>query len=263
MRDGWHWKEWSAELIGTALLLFAVVMTADAATGGPLDRDAIIGSVAGTAVIVIAFSPLGRRSGGHLNPAVTVGLWLQRVIGRADLVGYCVAQVAGAVLGVEAARVCGAHVGDPNVRWSVIAPANSLSRPVAAAIEAAGTFVQLGLIYALLTTRRYHAWAPVAAGLMLATSIVALATVSGAGFSPVRALGPDIVTGTYPAVWIYLVGPLVGAAAAAGAVIACGRRPLTGKLHHDPRIPCHMRCEISHLPAALPATGQWRVPASR
>jgi aquaporin Z len=263
MRDGWHWEEWWAELIGTALLLFAVVTAADFATGDSWARYAIIGAVAGTAVVAVAFSPLGRRSGGHLNPAVTFGLWLQGVVGRADLAGYCVAQLVGGVLGVEVARICGAHVGDPNVRWAVIAPANSLSRPVAAAIEAAGTFVQLGLIYMLLTTRRYHAWAPVAAGAMLAAFIVGLATVSGAGFSPVRALGPDIVTGIYPAVWIYVVGPLVGAAAAAGAVIACDRRPLTGKLYHDPRIPCHMRCEIPHLPAALPASRQLSVPASR
>lgn len=92
--NGWHWKEWLAELAGTAMLLFAVVTAKYWAVraGSPVSDTpvavAIIAAVAGLAVIAVAFSPLGRRSGAHLNPAVTVGLWLQKVTGSADLAGY-------------------------------------------------------------------------------------------------------------------------------------------------------------------------------
>ncbi len=99
--NGWHWKEWWAELAGTAVLLFAIVTAKYwAVHAGPPFSDpttivVIVGTTAGLAVLGVSVSPLGRRSGAHLNPAVTIGLWLQKVTGRADLAGYCTAQIAG------------------------------------------------------------------------------------------------------------------------------------------------------------------------
>jgi glycerol uptake facilitator-like aquaporin len=171
------------------------------------------------------------------------------VTGHADVVGYSVAQLVGGVLGVGLARSWGPHVADAAVRWAVIGPSRGMPRPAAAAIEAGATFVQLVLVFRALASARYRAWAPVVAGASLTTFIVVLAPITGAGFSPVRALAPDVMANTYPAVWIYLIGPLVGCAGAAGAVVARGRRPITGKLHHDPTISCHMRCG---LPACRP-----------
>jgi glycerol uptake facilitator-like aquaporin len=78
--SGWHWREWAAEFAGTALLLFAVVTAKGwiVRVGPPVSeiwiRVALVGAVAGLVVIAVAFSPLGRRSGAHLNPAVTLGL---------------------------------------------------------------------------------------------------------------------------------------------------------------------------------------------
>jgi aquaporin Z len=250
--NGWHWKEWWAELVGTAVLLFSVVTAKywAVSAGPPLSdgtvRVATVGTVAGLAVIAVAFSPLGRRSGAHLNPAVTIGLWLQKVTGGADAVGYCTFQIVGAILGVATARVWGPHVAAAPVRWAVIAPANTVPQVSGAAIEAAATLVQLGLVFGMLASRRYRRWAPVAAGVLLTTFIVALAPISGAGFNPARALAPDVLAAAYPAIWIYLLGPLAGAAGAAAVVVAVGRRPVTGKLRHDPAIACHMRCALPH-----------------
>ena len=84
---------------------------------------------------------------------------------------------------------------------------------------------------------------------LLAGAIAGLAPVSGAGFNPVRGLAPDVLGDFYPALWIYFAGPLLGALAAAGAVIVRGRVPRTGKLVHDPAVPCYMRCELPHLAA--------------
>jgi hypothetical protein len=133
-------------------------------------------------------------------------------------------------------------VSQTPVRWAVLAPASWISPLAAAGIEAAGTFVQLLAVFMLLANRRYHQWAPVAAGVMLTGFIIALASLSGAAFSPVRALGPDVLAGEYPMLWIYFAGPAVGSAAAAAAVWFSGQRPVTGKLFHDPTIECHMRC---------------------
>jgi TRAP-type C4-dicarboxylate transport system permease small subunit len=125
-----------------------------------------------------------------------------------------------------------------------------MNEAVAAAVEAGATFAQLVLVFGVLASRRYHQWAPVVAGVSLTIFIVALAPVSGAGFNPVRGLAPDVLANVYPAIWIYLAGPVAGSAAAAAAVIAWGRRPVTGKLYHDPAISCHMRCALPHRTAA-------------
>jgi aquaporin Z len=256
--NGWHWPEWVAEFVGTGVLLFAVVTAKDLAVraGPPFGdlpwRVVIVAVVAGLAVLAIAISPLGRRSGAHLNPAVTLGFWCQRTVAAGDLTGYCLAQSAGGVTGVALAAVWGPSVASPDVRWALIAPGEGFPTAGAAGLELAATGLQLALVYALLSSRRLRRAAPAAAAVSLAVAIVVLAPTSGAGFNPVRALAPDVLAGAYPAWWVYVVGPLLGSVAAA-LVLRAGRwRPLTGKLHHDPSITCHMHCELPHAPAARP-----------
>jgi aquaporin Z len=137
------------------------------------------------------------------------------------------------------------------VHWAVIAPEAQMNGVLGAGIEAGATFTQLVPVFALLASKRFRQWTPVAAAILLTAFVMALATVSGAGFNPVRGLAPDVLATVYPAIWIYFAGPIAGAAAAAGVFIAWRRRPVTGKLFHDPAINCHMRCELPHrAPAA-------------
>ena len=255
--DGWHWKEWLAEGAGTAVLLFAVVTAKDLAVraGPPFGslpwRSLITALAAGLAVAAVAVSPIGRRSGSHLNPALTFGLWLQRTVSNADLAGYWAAQLCGSVLGVAAARVWGATVSSPSVQWALLKPAASIAQPLAAGLECAATLVQLSVVYLLLSSQRFHQWSPAAAGGMLVLTFV-LAPLTGAALSPVRALAPDELAGKFPALWIYIVGPLLGASFAAAFLAAIARRPVTGKLRHDPSIRCHMRCTLPGPPGHGP-----------
>jgi aquaporin Z len=258
--NGWHWREWTAEFTGTALLLLAVVTAKDwiVAAGPPLSeiwiRVALVGVVAGLIVVAVAVSPLGRRSGAHLNPAVTLGLAAQRTVGAADLAGYSLAQAVGGIAGVALARLWGPSVAEPAVRWAVIALADWLSPPAAVVIEAAATAAQLTVVFGCLASRRWARLAPVAAAALLAGAIAGLAPVSGAGFNPVRGLATDVLAVAFPALWVYFAGPLIGALAAAGLTGAGNRRPRSGKLLHDPSIPCYMRCELTHL-TPVPAAG--------
>jgi aquaporin Z len=263
--SGWHWREWAAEFAGTGLLLFAVVTAKDwiVRAGPPLSeiwvRVALVGAVAGLVVMAVAYSPLGRRSGAHLNPAVTLGLAVQGSVGPADLVAYPLAQTAGGIAGVAMARVWGPSVAIPAVNWAVIAPAGWLSQPTASAIELAVTAAQLVVVFGCLASARWGHLAPVAAGVLLTGAIAGLAPVSGAGFNPVRGLAPDVLAGAFPALWIYFAGPVLGGLVAAGAVVARGRQVRTAKLVHDPAIPCYLRCELPHLPA--PVTSPMEVKA--
>lgn len=250
--NGWHWREWLCEAIGTAILLYCVVTAKDFVirVGDPVaavwPRVAIVGSVAGLVVVLVARSPLGRRSGAHLNPAVTLGLAIQGSVSLTDCVAYPIAQCAGGIGGVFAARMWGGSVPRPAVHWAVIAPVSWIGETPAALIELGTTALQLTAVYGCLASRRN--WlAPYVAGFLLCGAIAGLGPISGAGFNPVRGLDPDVAAGSYPALWIYLIGPVFGALVAALAVRWVGR-PRTGKLVHDATLPCFMSCTIPHTP---------------
>lgn len=257
-QNGWHWREWLAEGTGTTILLLAVVTAKELAVraGPPLGslpwRDLVIALASGGIVAVVAVSTIGRRSGAHLNPALTFGLWLQRTVSSADLAGYVAAQVSGAVLGVALARLWGPAVARAPVNWAAVRPAPFIAAPAAAGFECGAVLVQLSVVFMLLSSRHLHRWAPAVSGAMLALAIIALAPVTGGGINPARAMAPDYLAGAYPGVWIYLAGPLLGAALAAAAMRASRRQPVTGKLRHDPSIECHMRCTLPGPPGHGP-----------
>jgi aquaporin Z len=107
--SGWHWRIWAAEGAGTGLMMLgglsAVCLTFGQgsffAEALPSDsvRRLVVGALFAACVSLVAVSPLGRLSGAHLNPAVTVSF---RVLGRVsghDVGGYLVAQLAGALTG--------------------------------------------------------------------------------------------------------------------------------------------------------------------
>lgn len=198
----------------------------------------------------VAYFPLS-----DINPALTFGLWLQRTVSSADLVGYCAAQLAGALLGVTVARLWGPTVSRAPVDWAIVKPAPSIPQPAAAGLECAATLVQLSVLFILLSSRRHHQWTPVVGGAILTVAIVVLAPVSGGGINPVRRLAPDNLAGAYPGVWIYVAAPLLGAALASAALTASRRRPITGKLRHDSSIECHMRCTLPGPPGHGPDQG--------
>src|SRR5258708_38529669 len=114
-QGGGHWAEWACELVGTALLLIGGLSAIcwDFAPGSPVatavpDHSArllITGLLfAGTGSLV-AISPLGRRSGAHLNPAVSLAFWRRGHMSPPDLAGYIAAQFAGALLGTALVRL--------------------------------------------------------------------------------------------------------------------------------------------------------------
>lgn len=254
-RGGWHWTEWACELLGTAFQLFlgfsvVAVLEAPGAPGPRLigsagARLALIGVAFGVLAAIVATSPLGRRSGAHLNPAVTLGFFARGHTHRDDLVGYTVAQIVGALIGAAGftaawgdwARGVDSARTAPSVR----------SAWVAAGIEAGLTLVLLLVIFAMVSSERTARWTPAVVTGVLSGLIWAGAPYTGASMNPARTLGPDIVVGGYPALWVYFLGPPVGALLAAGLfAVATRRSTLTAKLFHDSDYPTTQR---SLLPA--------------
>jgi glycerol uptake facilitator-like aquaporin len=217
---------WFDELVGTAILLFASVVLVrflfgpgsvltEAGTGRLL-RLVLDGTGTGIVLALLIASPLGRRSGGHFNPAVSIAFWLVGPLPRRQAAQYAAGQLAGAVLGVAFARiVVGASVASSSVRYARVEPAAGWSGAAATAGEAASLLMLMVVVLAVLGRPRLAASLPAVVGTTVAVLIVAGGMTSGGSFNPARAFGPALLSGDVPDGWPYAAGPVIGAACTA------------------------------------------------
>ena len=246
---GWHPIEWLCELAGTFFFLF-LGFTTIAALESPLSplnealpsavlRLVLIGAVFGILAAIVALSPVGRRSGAHLNPAVTIGFWAHGQTHTHDLLGFIAAQCLGAVLAAAAFFATSGSWAE-TANFARTEPRPELSGWAAAGIEVAITFGLVLAVLLMVSSPRTVRWTPVGVTVALMVLIPLGGPLTGADMNPARTLGPDVVSAQYPSLWVYLVGPALGALLGAGAfsLIASGRRAvLTAKLFHDERHP--------------------------
>ena len=240
----WHGADWGCELLGTALLLLgglsAVVL--DFGTGSPVARVLpshslrllLTGSLFASCGALVTISPLGRRSGAHLNPAVTLAFWCRGHVRALDLFGYVLSQGAGAVAGAFAVHVLwgrrAASVGD-----GLTLPGHGLGPLGAASVEAAMTALLVLTIFAFVSSRRTAHWTPLAVAAVIALLVWQGAPYTGTSLNPARSLGPAVVSGRFTDYWVYVAGPLTGALLASGIWALVPFETLTAKLFHDER----------------------------
>lgn len=181
----------------------------------------------------------GKISGGHMNPAVSFAMWRFGVFPGASVVPYTVAQLAGSVLGVLAGRALwGPVVDDPPVIDSVLQPGPGVSAGLLFAGEAVSMGVIIYLVGFFLQTPRLARLVPWLVGFLIGAAIASLGTFTGASEDPARQFGPAVISGQLSFLWVYLLAPMVGAAAAAGVLklVPSGRTVLTHRLcgtNHD------------------------------
>ena len=250
-----HWGEWLAELLGTALFfavgfsIVALILSPRSPVSDDIPRDIrflMVGLNFGVLAAAIALSPLGRRSGAHLNPAVTLGFWLRGDVHRHDLFAYAIAQFAGALAGTAAFGFATGSWAE-SISHARTSPA-SVGLLWAVAIEAAITFGLLVPIFAALSSRRFARYTPVAVVVVLALLIWGASPPTGASMNPARSLAPAIIEQDFRSLWVYFVGPAIGAVAAALAFRVMNVRTATTKLFHDPRYRCTMRTRLPARP---------------
>ena len=209
-----EWRRLFSELFGTFLLVLA-------AAGGGMMGQAFPDMVSRTAAVVapglmvmavILF--MGKVSGAHLNPAVTIAFSLRGDFPWRRVPGYVVVQLAGAVL---AAWFLQAVVGVSATDGGTY-PAAGYSAGDAFAMEVVLT---LGLVSVILGTasgaQNLGAIAAIGVGAYIALAGLWGSPISGASMNPARSLGPGAVGADLSAWWVYLAGPVVGAVLAVGA----------------------------------------------
>jgi glycerol uptake facilitator-like aquaporin len=175
------------------------------------------------AIITTVLGPAMRQgTAGHLNPAVTLALWLFRVFPGRAVAPFVAAQLTGSVAGVALTRLVW---GDPasQVDYAALAPAPDWGAGAVFLAES-GCMTAIMLIVAIAIARpRVAAHLPLLIGASVAAVIYGFGPLSGGGVNPARQLGPALLSGRTDLLWLYLTAPVVGAALAAG--ISAALRP--------------------------------------
>jgi MIP family channel proteins len=210
-----------AEFIGTfALIFIGAGAAAVIGDGTGLPGIAAIAFAHGLTVMAFAFA-YGSVSGGHFNPAVTVGVLAAGAMRTGEAIGYIVSQFIGGVAGALflSAVLGGAEtgLGTPALAHNLALGAMSLTITPAAGfmIEAVLGFFLVTVVLSTAVAGRAGNLAPLAIGMTLTLNIIMGGALTGAAFNPARAFGPMVATGNFSNAWLYLTAPIVGAIVAA------------------------------------------------
>jgi aquaporin Z len=212
------WQVYGAELIGTALLVAVglSIVILDFGQGSPVLRwlpdpawrRVVTGFLFGTTGAAIALSPLGKESGAHINPVVTLGFWLMGRLQSGHAVGYVACQLAGAIIGAVPLLAWGAM--GRGVLYGATVPGAAYGAIWALLGEAVTTFA---LIFGLFYFLRHRALRPATPALfppLYAIMVWLEAPVSGTSTNPARSLGPAVIAHDWHGWWVYWLGPLIG-----------------------------------------------------
>jgi aquaporin Z len=212
-----EWRRLFSELLGTFLLVLV-------AAGGPMMGQAFPNTISRSAEVVapglmvlaiILF--MGRVSGAHLNPAVSIGFALRRDFPWGRVPGYVVAQLVGAALAAWFLQGV-VHV---SASFGSNSPAGHYSTVDAFLMEMVLTF---GLVSVILGTASGAQNLGIIGAFGVGAYIVLAglwgSPISGASMNPARTFGPDLVAADFHAYWVYVAGPLAGALVAVGAAFA-------------------------------------------
>jgi MIP family channel proteins len=210
----------TAEAVGTFLLVLVGTAVATAATlgkntAGPA-YDSLAIALSFGLVLVAIVAALGQVSGAHVNPAVTIGLAVTGKFPWRYVPAYIVAQIVGAIVAALAVWVAYGQAAYDKAHLGTPTPAHGASDLQVVLVEALIAFLLVFTVMAVATDKRTPAGvAPLSIGFALAAGVLLGGPVSGGAGNPARALGPEIVSGTYTAVALYIIGPLLGGVIAA------------------------------------------------
>lgn len=249
-----HWLEYVMEGVGLGLFMASAAVVTAAFEypqshlhhlfPDPTLRRILMGLAMGLTAIGLIYSPWGKRSGAHLNPAVTATFFrLGKVKGR-DAVGYVAAQFTGGTIGLWlTAQLLGPVIEHPSINYVVTIPGNEGT--VIAFI--AETVISFGLMLVVLVVSNrpsLNRWTGVFAGALVATYIAVEAPLSGMSMNPARTFASAVPASLWTDFWLYLTAPLIGMLLAAECYVRTHgiHRVLCAKLHHHNDARCIFHC---------------------
>jgi aquaporin Z len=209
-----EWRRLLSEVLGT---FFLVLVAAGGGMMGHAFPDSVSRAAAVTApglMVMATILFMGKISGAHLNPAVSIAFALRRDFPWRRVPGYIAAQLVGATLAALFLHAV-VHV---STSFGANYPAAEHSAVDAMLMEAVLT---LGLVSVILGTasgaQNVGMLAAIGVGGYIVLAGLWGSPISGASMNPARTFGPDLVAANFTGYWVYVVGPLVGAVCAVGA----------------------------------------------
>jgi len=206
------WQQAIAEFFGTLALVFIGAGSVVILRGQ--DPASLLGiAVAHGLVLAVMITNLGHISGGHFNPAVTVGAWVAGKIETVRAGWYIVVQLAGAAAGAGLLRLSipdrfwrPALLGTPTVNHQLTTSGRAVL------LEAVLTFFLVFTVFATAIDDRgaFKSIAGFGIGLVLTFDILMGAALTGAWMNPARTFGPALLSGHWTDFWVYVAGPLSG-----------------------------------------------------
>jgi aquaporin Z len=239
-----HWPEYLIEgwALGSFMLSAAFFTMLLEHPGSPLNaalgnehlRRALVGVAMGLTAIALIYSPWGKRSGAHMNPAVTLTFLRLGKVARVDALFYVIAQFAGGLAGVLLAiALAGAAFTEPPVAFIATRP-GAAGAGVAFFAEAVISFGLMLMVLVFTGRPRLAPFTGLAAGVLVATYIAVEAPLSGMSMNPARSFAAAAPARLWSDLWLYFSAPLLGMLAAAELVTrTLGReRVRCAKLQH-------------------------------
>lgn len=228
-----------SEFIATMLLLatifggVALVLVPNVPPGFMLSLS--VGSLVGISVALLIYSPFGKLSGAHMNPAISFAFWLEGRLTAREMITYILMQFGGAV---AACMMLSYWLFDPfkEIGFAVLAPAAGLSTALLILMEGSATAALIVVLFFMMSHKALTRYT----GLVLCAYLLLVTTfcffMTGSGFNPARAYGAALVAQHLQGQWPYFVAPMLGAGL---AVLLCRfapkwPRPKFHCLHH-----CH------------------------
>ena len=212
------WLAYLSEFVGTALLIVVGVsfVILDFGAGSPVAaflpdpgiRRLITGFLFGSTGALIAYSLVGKISGAHINPVVTLAFRIKGKLSLRDTIGYIVAQFAGAGVGALPLllwRQVGKSIG-----YGGTTPGAGYMVTEALLGEIVTTICLIVGLFTFLGHKKLRRYTPLLFPFLYAVMVYIEAPISGTSTNPARSFGPSVVSGIRIGWWVYFVGPIVG-----------------------------------------------------
>jgi aquaporin Z len=251
-----HWPEYLMEAAELGLFMFSACAftvllyhpsspVSQTIHDGVL-RRLVMGMAMGSTAIAIIFSPLGKRSGAHFNPAVTWTFFRLGKIEAWDAAFYTLFQFAGGMAGIMLASLTlGNLVAHQSVNYATTLPGPS--GPIIAFVaEILISFILMSVVLGVSNTKRLARWTGIFAGALVATYITIESPISGMSMNPARTFSSAVGAHIWMSLWIYFVAPPLGMLLAAEVYRRrnADRTIVCAKLHHHNNKRCIFRCNF-------------------
>jgi aquaporin Z len=244
-----HWPEYLGEAAALAVFMVsASVFTTifehyqsplRTLVPDPFVRRGLLGIAMGLTAAALIYSPLGARSGAHMNPSVTLAFVRLGRVARSDALFYVLAQFAGGVLGMLIAHgILGRLLAEPAVEFVATRPGR-YGALAAVGGELVISFLMMSVVLRVSAHARTMRLTGAVAAILVMLNITFEAPLSGMSMNPARSFGPALLAGRFDSLWIYLVIPPLAMLAAAEAFRRQHAQALPcAKLNHSEAVRC-------------------------